>query len=110
MISRRFLLEGMAAASLMAMPRKDQAAENKTIDLYDSLLFVGKPDLSRHGLKRARTVYEHELGLPKPTPDEAAIRSQARAVLTERVTAVTLPLSFIQWRLESGDLYCPVGR
>jgi hypothetical protein len=92
MISRRFLLEGMAAASFMAMPRKGQAAgslskKNKTFDLYDSLLFVGKPDLSHHGLKRARTIYEHELALPKPTPDETAVRSKARAVLTEGVTA-----------------------
>jgi hypothetical protein len=50
-------------------------------------LFTGKPDLSRYGLKRARTVYEHELKLPKPTPDEAAIRSKARALLAEGVTA-----------------------
>jgi hypothetical protein len=51
------------------------------------LLFIGKPDISRYGLKRARTVYEHELGLPKPTPDEAAVRSRARSVLAEGVTA-----------------------
>jgi hypothetical protein len=50
-------------------------------------LFIGKPDFSRYGLRRARTVYEHELGLPKPTPDEAAVRSKARAMLAEGVTA-----------------------
>jgi hypothetical protein len=69
----------------LAASSKAKAAPPKreTFDLYDSLLFIGKPDLSRYGLKRARTVYEHELGLPKPTPDEAAVRSKARAVLAE---------------------------
>ena len=84
MISRRCLLAGMAGASFMARP---PTAKATGFDLYDSLLFTGKPDLSRYGVKRARTVYEHELGLPKPTPDEAAVQSKARAVLTEGVTA-----------------------
>jgi hypothetical protein len=79
----------MAGASYLAGSPKAGAAGSKpeTIDLYDSLLFIGKPDLSAYGLKRSRTVYEHELGLPKPTPNEAAVRSKARAVLTEGVTA-----------------------
>jgi hypothetical protein len=85
MINRRSLLVGMAGASYLAASPRAKAARSKreTFDLYDSLLFIGKPDLSRYGLKRARTVYEHELGLPKPTPDEAAVRSKARAVLAE---------------------------
>jgi len=89
MINRRSLLVGMAGASYLAASPKAKAAGSKraAFDLYDSLLFIGKPDLSRYGLKRARTVYEHELALPKPTPDEAAVRSKARAVLTEGVTA-----------------------
>src|SRR5215471_5265482 len=89
MISRRSLFVGLAGASLLAASSKAKAAPPKreTFDLYDSLLFIGKPDLSRHGLKRARTVYEHELGLPKPTPDEVAVRSRAGAVLAEGVTA-----------------------
>ena len=92
MISRRSLFVGMAGASFLAgSPKANaagmQSARDKTFDLYDSLLFTGKPDLSRYGVKRARTVYEHELGLPKPTPDEAAVQSKARAVLTEGVTA-----------------------
>jgi hypothetical protein len=79
----------MAGASYFAASPKAKAGGSKreTFDLYDSLLFIGKPDLSCYGLKRARTVYEHELDLPKPTPDEAAVRSKARAVLTEGVTA-----------------------
>jgi hypothetical protein len=79
----------MAGASYSAASPKAKAGGSKreTFDLYDSLLFIGKPDLSRHGLKRARTVYEHELGLPKPIPDEAAVRSKARALLAEGVTA-----------------------
>ncbi|MGB6754825.1 MAG: hypothetical protein WBE71_20240 [Xanthobacteraceae bacterium] len=79
----------MAGASFSAALPKAEAAGSKreTFDLYDSLLFIGKPDLSRYGLRRARTVYEHELGLPKLTPDEAAVRSKARAVLAEGVTA-----------------------
>jgi hypothetical protein len=58
-------------------------------DLYDSLLFTGKPDLSRYGFKRARTVYENELWPPKRSaiPNETAVRSKARAVLAEGVTA-----------------------
>jgi hypothetical protein len=79
----------MAGASYLAASPKAKAAASKrdTFGIYDSLLFIGKPDLSRYGLKRARTVYEHELGLPKPTPDEAAVRSKARAILAEGVTA-----------------------
>jgi hypothetical protein len=89
MINRRSLLVGMVSAAYLAASPKAKAAGSRreTFDLYDSLLFVGKPDLSRHGLKRARTIYEHELALPKPTPDETAVRSKARAVLTEGVTA-----------------------
>jgi len=79
----------MAGASYLAGSLKAKAAGSKreTFDLYDSLLFIGKPDLSRYGIKRARTVYEHELALPKPTPDEPAVRSKARAVLAEGITA-----------------------
>jgi hypothetical protein len=55
---------------------------HETFGLYDSLLFIGKPDLSPYGFKRSRTVYEHEL-----PPNEAAVRSKARAVLAEGVTA-----------------------
>ena len=81
----------MAAASYLARSPKAKAAGSKreTFDLYDSLLFIGKPDLSRYGLKRARTVYENELWPPKrsPIPNEAAVRSKARAVLAEGVTA-----------------------
>ena len=54
------------------------------------LLFIGKPDLSPYGFKRSRTVYESELWPPKAdriTPNEAAVRSKARAVLAEGVTA-----------------------
>src|SRR5271169_561708 len=89
MINRRSLLVGMAGASYLAASPKAKAAASKreTFDLYDALLFIGKPDLSRYGLRRARTVYEHELGLPKLTPEEAAVRSKARAVLAEGVTA-----------------------
>src|SRR5215469_12613133 len=89
MINRRSLLVGMAGASHLAGSPKAKAAGSKreTFDLYDSLLFIGKPDLSRYGIKRARTVYEHELALPKPTPDEPAVRSKARAVLAEGITA-----------------------
>ena len=65
------------------------SGRDKTFDLYDSLLFTGKPDLSRHGLKRARTVYESELWPPKRSamPNETAVRSKARAVLAEGITA-----------------------
>ena len=88
MINRRCLLVGMAGASFLAgSPKAKAGLKRETFDLYDSLLFIGKPDLSRYGLKRARTVYEHELGLLKPTPEEAAVRSKARAVLAEGVTA-----------------------
>jgi hypothetical protein len=53
------------------------------------LLFIGKPDLSRYGLKRSRTVYESELWPPKRSaiPNEPAVRSKARAVLAEGITA-----------------------
>jgi hypothetical protein len=88
MISRRSLLAGMAGASFMARSPKANAAE--TFGLYDSLLFTGKPDLSPYGFKRARTVYQSELWPPKAdytTPNEAAVRSKAGAVLAEGVTA-----------------------
>ena len=60
------------------------------MDLYDSLLFLGKPDLSPYGFKPARTVYQTELWPPKAdytTPNGAAVRSKADAVLAEGVTA-----------------------
>jgi hypothetical protein len=86
MLSRRSLLAGMVGASFIARSPKANAGG---FDLYDSLLFIGKPDLSPYGLKPSRTVYEHELWPPKrsATPDEAAVRSKARAVLAEGVTA-----------------------
>src|SRR5215470_7035707 len=91
MINRRSLLVGMAGASYLAASPKARAAGSKreTFDLYDSLLFISKPDLSRYGLKRVRTVYENELWPPKRSaiPNEAAVRSKARAVLAEGVTA-----------------------
>jgi hypothetical protein len=79
----------------MAGSRKARAAlsprgRHQAFDLYDSLLFVGKPDLSPYGFKRSRTVYEGELWPPQAdriTPSEAAVRSKARAVLAEGVTA-----------------------
>jgi hypothetical protein len=42
-------------------------ATRETFDLYDSLLFIGKLDLSPYGIKRVRTVYENELWPPKRT-------------------------------------------
>ena len=94
MVSRRSLLAGMAGASLTARSPKAQATRlllggHETFGVYDSLLFIGKPDLSPYGLKRSRTVYENELWPPKrsATPNEAAVRSKARAVLAEGVTA-----------------------
>src|SRR2546430_1272843 len=94
MVSRRSLLEGMAGTSFMARTPKAKAAQSllghETFDLYDSLLFIGKPDLSPYGFKRSRTVYQNELWPPKAdytTPNEAAVRSKARAVLAEGVTA-----------------------
>ena len=93
MVSRRSLLTGMAGASLVRLP-KAKAAQSllgpETFGLYDSLLFIGKPDLSPAGFKRCRTVYQNELWPPKAdytTPNEAAVRSKARAVLAEGVTA-----------------------
>jgi len=84
----------MAGAPFMAGSQKARAAQllrdtHQTFAVYDSLLFIGKPDLSRHGFKRSRTVYESELWPPKAdrkTPNEAAVRSKARAVLAEGVT------------------------
>jgi hypothetical protein len=71
------------------------------LELYDSLLFIGKPDLSRYGLKRSRTIYQNELWPAKAdytTPNEAAIRSKADAVLAERVTpAVPIILDVEQY-------------
>ena len=94
MVSRRSLLAGMAGASFMARTRKAKAAQSlpghETFGLYDSLLFIGKPDLSPNGFKRSRAVYQNELWPPKAdytTPNEAAVRSKALAVLAEGVTA-----------------------
>jgi hypothetical protein len=84
----------MAGASFMARTPKAKAAQSlpghETFGLYDSLLFIGKPDLSPYGFKRSRTVYQNELWPPKAdytTPNEAAVRSKARAVRAEGVTA-----------------------
>jgi hypothetical protein len=78
----------------MARSPKAKAAQSllghETFGLYDSLLFIGKPDLSPYGFKRSRTIYQNELWPPKAdytTPNEAAVRSKARAVLAEGVTA-----------------------
>src|SRR5262249_27987683 len=90
MISRRSLFVGMAGASFLAgSPIAKDAGRDKTFVLYDSLLFTDKPNLSRYGLKRARTVYESELWPPKRSamPNETAVRSRARAVLAEGITA-----------------------
>src|SRR5215467_3517950 len=91
MMNRRSFLVGMGGASYWAASQKAKAGGSKreTFDLYDSLLFISKPDLSRYGLKRVRTVYENELWPPKRSaiPNEAAVRSKARAVLAEGVTA-----------------------
>jgi hypothetical protein len=91
MVSRRSLLAGMAWTSFMARSPKANASRllHETFGLYDSLLFIGKPDLSHYGLKRSRTVYEAELWPPKRsvTPNEAVVRSKADAVLSEGVTA-----------------------
>ena len=86
MITRRSLLVGMAGASFIA---RSPTVRRAGFDLYDSLLFIGKPDLSPYGFKRARTVYEAELWPPKRSeaPNEVAVRSRARAVLAEGVTA-----------------------
>src|SRR5450759_4832469 len=87
MISRRSLLAGMAGASFMA---RSPAKAAETFGLYDSLLIIGKPDLSPYGFKRARIVYQTELWPRKAnytTPNEAAVRSKADAVLAEGVTA-----------------------
>lgn len=104
MIGRRSLLAGMAGASFIARLPKAKAAG---FDLYDSLLFIAKPDLSPHGLKRARTVYEHELWPPKrsATPNEVAVRAKADAVLAEGVTAA------VPVMLERGAVFgrCSVG-
>jgi hypothetical protein len=84
----------MAGASVVARSPKAQPPRlllggYETFSLYDSLLFIGKPDLSPYGLKRSRTVYENELWPPKRSaiPNESAVRSKARAVLAEGVTA-----------------------
>jgi hypothetical protein len=86
MISRRFFLAGIGGASFLAGSPKAKAAG---FDFYDSLLFVGKPNLSSYGFKRSRTVYENELWPPKRSaiPNEVAVRSKARALLAEGVTA-----------------------
>jgi hypothetical protein len=85
----------MAGASFMARSPKAKAAQplpgsHETFGLYDSLLFTGKPDLSPYGFKRSRTVYQNELWPQKAdytTPNGAAVRSKADAVLAEGVTA-----------------------
>jgi hypothetical protein len=94
MISRRSLLAEMVGTSFTAASPKAKVARlllgrDETFDLYDSLLFIGKPDLSHYGLKRSRTVYEAELWPPRRStiPNEAAVRSKAVAVLAEGVTA-----------------------
>src|SRR5262245_51927437 len=105
MISRRSVLAGTAGASFMAGLPEPKAAglaieRHQRIDLYDSLLFIGKPDLSAHGFKHSRTVYENELWPPKRSaiPNEKAVRSKARAVLAEGVTAaVTVILDVEQY-------------
>jgi hypothetical protein len=79
------------------------AQRHETIDLYDSLLFTGKPDLSRYGLKRARIVYEAELWPPirSAIPNEAVVRSKADAVLAEGVTpAVPVILDVEQYSVD----------
>jgi hypothetical protein len=95
MISRRSLLTGIAGTSFLARSPKANAAgthlgSHDTFDLYDSLLFTGKPNLSRYRFKPARTVYENELWPAKRSaiPNEPAVRSKARAVLAEGATAV----------------------
>src|SRR5437763_5028951 len=93
MVSRRSLLSAMAGASLARAPKAEAAQllpRHEPFGLYDSLLFTGKPDLSPYGFKRSRTVYQSELWPPKAdytTPNEAAVRSKADAVLAEGVTA-----------------------
>src|SRR5215469_3678127 len=109
MMNRRSFLVGMGGASYWAASQKAKAGGSKreTFDLYDSLLFIGKPDLSRYGFKLARTVYENELWPPKRSaiPNEAAVRSKARAVLVEGVTAaVPVILDVEQYSVD-----CPVG-
>src|SRR5436309_15722828 len=93
MVSRRSLLSAMAGASLARAPKAEAAQllpRHEPFGLYDSLLFTGKPDLSPYGFKRSRTVYQNELWPSKANyaiPNEAAVRSRADVLLTERVTA-----------------------
>jgi hypothetical protein len=78
------------ARSQIAKAAGPLLGRHETINLYDSLLFIGKPDLLPYGFKRSRTVYETELWPPtadRTTPNEAAVRSKARGVLAEGVTA-----------------------
>jgi hypothetical protein len=108
MVSRRSLLAAIAGGSFMAKSPKVKAAQlllgrHETFDLYDSLLFTGKPDLSPYGFKRSRTVYESELWPPKRSaiPNEAAVRSKANAVLAEGVTvAVPVILDVEQYSVD----------
>jgi hypothetical protein len=108
MINRRSLSSGIAAAAFIAgSPRAStirlSAERRETIDLYDSLLFTGKPDLSRYGLKRARVVYEAELWPPKRSaiPNEAVVRSKADEVVAEGVTpAVPVILDVEQYSVD----------
>jgi hypothetical protein len=98
----------MTGARFLARLSKAKAAQllpgHETFGLYDTLLFIGKPDLSRYGFKRSRTVYQNELWPPKAdctTPNEAAVRSKARAVLAEGVTAaVPLILDVEQYSVD----------
>jgi hypothetical protein len=84
----------MAGASFMAGCQEARPAQllrgKQTFEFYESLLFIGKPDLSSYGFKQSRTVYESELWPPNAdriTPNEAAVRSKARSVLAEGITA-----------------------
>jgi hypothetical protein len=109
MINRRSLLVGMAGASFLAGSPKAKAAgmhsgRDETFGLFDSLLFTGKPDLSRYGFKHARTVYENELWPPKRSaiPNETAVRSKADAVLAEGAMAAVPVILDAKLAIEAG--------
>src|SRR5262245_4652812 len=94
MVSRRSLLAGMTGAPFLARLLKAKAVQSlpghEMFCLYASLLFVGKPNLSFYVMYRSRTVYQNVL-LPATayyiTPNEPAVRSKARALLAEGITA-----------------------